>query len=454
MNSSVERQLTHAPYGHLLTNAGTWSADGQWIVYDIRSTADGSDFNGTRIERVNTKSGRVEILYQSQADACCGVVTASPTDDRIVFIHGPENPTSDWTYNACHRRGVIVRMDDPETAITLDARDLTPPFTAGALRGGSHVHTFSPDGKWIAFTYEDHLLWTLGDSGTHDVNQRGIGISVPAGPVVVGRGHARNHDGSHFTVLVTRTANHPIPGSDEISRAFEDGWVGLDGYLRLDGKRQHRAIAFQGQVVTAEGESVSEAFIVDLPEDLTREQGAPLEGTATTRPAPPDGVVQRRLTFTSDRKHPGIQGVRHWLRSSPDGTQIAFLMKDDQGIVQLWTVSPNGGSPKQLTDNPNDIASAFTWSCDGQWIAHAMDQDVCVTNASTGETVRLTQQSNAGQAPSVPSPKDSRAGSLRHPPRPEAFVFSPDGKRIAYVRPVTANGQTWNQIFVCEVSDQ
>src|SRR5439155_14791392 len=137
--------------------------------------------------------------------------------------------------------------------------------------------------------------------------------------------------------------------------------------------RQRRAIAFQGQVVTARGEAISEVFIVDLPEDVTVPGDGPLEGTATRRPLPPKGTVQRRLTFTAQRRHPGLQGPRHWLRSSPDGTRIALLMRGDDGVVQLWTVSPNGGPPAQLTRNPSDIASAFSWSRDGRWIAHVMD---------------------------------------------------------------------------------
>ena len=431
-----ERQITRATHGHILTNAGVWSPDNQWIVYDVRSDPAGSVFDGNRIERVKVATGEVQTLYTSSAEACCGVVTTSPTDDRVVFIHGPEHPTPDWSYNAWHRRGVVVRTDDPGTAINLDARDLAPPFTAGALRGGTHVHTFSPDGKWIAFTYEDHVLAALGDSGDHDFNQRNVGVSVPAGPVAVGVDHPRNHGGSHFTVLVTRTVNQPRPGSDEISRAFEDAWIGRNGYLRSDGSRQQRAIAFQGQVVTADGRAISEVFVVDLPDDLTHAGDAPLEGTARTRPAPPQGVRQRRLTFTADRKYPGLQGPRHWLRSSPDGARIAFLMKDEAGIVQLSTVSPQGGEPGQLTHNAREIGSAFTWSPDGRRIAHVMDGSVCVTDTSTGATRRLTRKSTPELAP-----------------RPEACVFSPDGKQIAYVCPTASQGQIWNQIYVCHSDD-
>jgi hypothetical protein len=252
----------------------------------------------------------------------------------------------------------------------------------------------------------------------------------------VTKDHPRNHDGEFFSVLVTRTVAQPRTGSDEISRAFEEGWVGSNGYLRANGMRQAHALAFQGQVVTAMAETISEVFIVDLPDDLTVPGDGPLEGTPTRRPFPPRGTSQRRLTFTADRKYPGLQGPRHWLRSSPDGSRIAFLMKDDAGIVQLWTVSPNGGPIAQLTRNSHSIASAFTWSSDGRFIAHVMDNSVCVTDARSGQTHRIT-----------PRAEDATA------PRPEACVFAPDGKQVAYVRPVQTAEAFYNQIFVLDSTD-
>jgi hypothetical protein len=321
--------------------------------------------------------------------------------------------------------------------VNLDARDLTPPFTPGALRGGSHVHVFSGDGRWVSFTYEDHVLSALAEeTPAHEMNLRAVGVAVPAPQTVaVPRTHPRYHDVSHFSVLVTRLTANPRPGSDEISRAFEDAWVGTNGYLRRVGTRQHRALAFQGHVRTATGETISEAFIVDLPDDLTMPGDAgPLQGTATRRPAPPAGVIQRRLTFTADGIFPGLQGPRHWLRSSPDGSRNAMLMKDDAGVVQLWTVSPNGGEPVQVTRNPWDIGSAFTWSPDGSRVAHVMDNSVFVTDVATGRSTRLTPR----------SPDDSA-------PRPEACVYSPDGRRIAYVRTVGPGGGGFNQVFVVNV---
>jgi WD40 repeat protein len=294
---------------------------------------------------------------------------------------------------------------------------------------------FSGDGAWVSFTYEDHVLATLGSYPTaknaHDLNQRNVGVSVPVGPVRVPRDHPRNHDGSMFSVLVTQTVNQPRPGSDEISRAFEDAWVGTNGYMRQDGTRQQRAIAFQGNVVLQNGETISEVFVVDIPDDVTLAGDGPLEGTATTRPAPPHGTHQRRLTYTAERKYPGLQGPRHWVRSAPDGSRIAFLMRDDAGIVQIWTISPNGGNPVQLTHNPFDVASAISWRPDGREIAYIADNSVFVSDAQAGDATRLTPRSS-----------DSTA------PRPEACVFSPDGSRIAYIRRVEKDGSIFNQVFV------
>ena len=432
------RQITVAPHGHVLTNSGTWSPDSRWIVYDIRSAADGSTLDGTRIERVDVETGRVEVLYESRNGPHCGVVTSSPVDDRVVFILGPESPTPDWSYGAARRQGVVVRASRPGVMENLDARDLTPPFTAGALRGGSHVHVFSPDGAAMSFTYEDAVLEAAaaGHVATEQ-SLRGVGVSVCGRPILVPKTHPRNHDGSAFTVLASQLSDSPRPGSDEISKAFEEAWIGTNGYVRADGSRQRRAIAFQGNVVTATGATISEVFILDLPDDLTALSvtgDGPIAGTAVTRPAPPRGVTQRRLTFTADRRHPGIQGPRHWLRSSPDGSRIAFLMRDDAGVVQIFTVNPAGGESRQLTHDALGIASAFSWSPDGRHLACVIDGSVCLVAADGGAVTRLTPPVCDGSAP-----------------RPEACVISPDGRRIAYVRHIAgSDGQAWNQIFTVE----
>jgi len=359
-----------------------------------------------------------------------------PAAERQVtlFILGPENPTVEWSYGASRRRGAVVEVAAPGSFRPLDAMNYAPPFLPGALRGGSHVHVFSPDGESVSFTYDDEVLARLGPAKpgeSHEVNQRNVAIAVRGSgvpsPLTVNRNHPRNHDGEWFSVVITRTVNAPRPGSDEISRAFEEGWLPPRGGVRR--------LAFLGQVVAPDGREHAEVFVVEVPAEVTRAGDRPLEGTVTLRPAPPRGTVQRRVTFTAGRKHPGVVlAPRHWVRASPDGGRLAFLMRDEGGVVQLWLVPTEGGEPRQVTRNGTGVASAFTWTPDGRQIAHTMDNSVCVTDVATGVTRRLTERVADAQAP-----------------LPLACVVSPDGRRVAYQRPVTVDGRAFNQIFVADL---
>ena len=108
-------------------------------------------------------------------------------------------------------------------------------------------------------------------------------------------------------------------------------------------------------------------------------------------------------------------------------------MKDDAGVVQLSTVSPRGGAPRQVTRHATGVASAFTWSPDGHTIAHVNDGGVCVTDLASGATRRLTE-------------------STREMALPFACVFSPDGSQVAFMRSVTNGGASFAQIFVVAVA--
>ena len=155
--------------------------------------------------------------------------------------------------------------------------------------------------------------------------------------------------------------------------------------------------------------------MVDLPhndEDYLRAGEKPLQGTPETLPAPPAGVKQRRITFTEK----GIATQpRHWLRTSPDGTQIAFLMRDKQDVVQVWTVSPNGGEPLQISHTATGIQSAFSWSPGGESLALVCDNSVMRLDVATGEMTRLTDRTEIA-------------------PCADAVVYSPDGSKVAFMR--------------------
>ncbi|MDR0807288.1 MAG: DUF3748 domain-containing protein [Enterobacteriaceae bacterium] len=423
----LEKQMTYTPCNHQLTNINVWTPDSQWLVYDVRPN--GASFTGKTIERVNIDTCEVEIIYQAAPECYVGVVTVSPVEPvRYAFIHSPDKPDQQWHYDFHHRRGVIVTEPNRQQAVTLDALDITPPFTAGALRGGSHVHVFSPDGSRLSFTYNDHLMHELGA----EFDQRNVGIALPLRPVAVDVQNPHEYSGSHFCVLVSATVTAPELGSDEINRAYEEGWIGTHGYVKSDGSVQRWALAFIGDTKAEDGSKLSEVFIVDLPEslaDYARPSEYPLTGTENTLPAPPAGVVQRRLTYSGDRRYPGvITNPRHWLRSSPDGSKIAFLMKDDFDVVQVWLVSPEGGEPKQVTDGEFCVDSAFSWSPDGRNLAFIMEGSVVICDVNSGVVTRLTEKTNP-------------------PPCPDAVVFSPNGEYVAYMREVDG----FTQLFITGV---
>lgn len=401
------KQITFAPRNHQLTNTRTWTADSRWLVFDVRPS--GASFTGETIERVNVHTGELEVIYRATQGAHVGVVTVHPQAEKYVFIHGPENPDATWQYDFHHRRGVIAEQGK---VTNLDAMDITSPYTPGALRGGSHVHVFSPNGEFVSFTYNDHVMHERDLA----LDLRNVGVAVPYGPVTVSAQHPREYCGSHWCVLVSQTTPEPTPGSDEISRAYEEGWVG------------NHALAFIGDTLSESGEKVPELFLVELPQTEAgwKMSGeVPLEGTDSTLPAPPRGVTQRRLTFTHARRFPGLATVpRHWVRGNPQATEIAFLMRDEVGIVQLWLISPQGGEPRQLTRHATGIQSAFNWHPSGKWLGCVLDNRIACCDARSGDITFLTQ--NHGT-----------------PPSGDAVVFSPDGQFVAWMEDVDGFRQLW-----------
>lgn len=426
-------QLTHGNGGHTIHNTECFSPDDQGIVYDTRNndTLIGSTGN---ISTVNTNTGEIHELYHTKRQTLygpgVGAATFSPVANRVIFIHGVRNADKSNPYSFTRRTGVAIDIANPFHPIFMDARDVTPPFTSGALRGGTHAHNWSADGKWISFTYNDYIMQQLEKKDPSVKDLRTVGVMVPGHPVNVPSDPSEeNNSGEMFSVVVAQVTQNPKPGSDEIDKAFDEGWIGTNGYQKSDGSWQHRAIAFQGEVTNADGTKNAEVFVADLPEDLTKANpGKPLEGTATSRPNVPAGVSQRRITYTTD----GIQGPRHWLRCTPDGKFIGFLSKDNKDVIQVFGVSPNDGKITQLTFNSYSVMGPFNFSPDGKYLAYLADNSVFVTDIKTGKSKRLTPRSSI---------EEQVVGSV---------VWSNHGAMLAFNKYVKDHktGKAYLQIFI------
>ncbi len=431
-----ETQLTHAPHGHTLNHIQVFSPDDAWLVYDTRNV-DTNLGQTCCIRMVNVHTGEDRLLYQTPNQTPhgpgAGAVTFSPTQAQVLFLHGLRNADARLPYAMTRRTGVLIDTQKPGHPHFLDGRNTAPPFTAGALRGGTHAHSWSADGQWVCFTYNDEVMERLAASDPTVADLRMVGVMAPVRAVKVPNNNGADaFDGEWFAAVVTRVTENPTPGTDEINRAFDETWIGRAGYTRPDGSRQHRALAFQGNVRNGANQTVTEVFVLDLPDNLTlAAPGQPLEGTSTTRPNPPVGTVQRRITFTER----GIEGPRHWLRSTPDGALIGFLAKDKNEQVQVFGVSPNGGAIRQLTHQPHSIQTPFSFSPDGSRVAYAADNSVFVTDLNSGQATRLTPRSTDETRPI------------------NGVVWSNKGNRLVYNRYVAGPEGRFIQIMQLRLSE-
>ena len=357
-----------------------------------------------------------------------GAVSFSPKEDKVIFIHGIRNATEKNPYGFTRRTGVSIDLKHPLQLIFVDARDVFNPFTPGALRGGTHAHSWSGDGKWISFTYNDFIMEQLSKTDVHVKDLRTIGIMVPLKKVKVPNHNSfENNDGEMFSVVVEKVKEKPNRGSDEIEKAFDKCWIGEKGYQKANGDWQEKALAFQGNIITHEGLVKTECFVVDLPEDVScAKLNAPLEGSLTTRLNVPDGVFQRRIAYTDN----GMEGPRHWLRTTRNGSLIASLMKDKEGIVQIFRVSPNGGNIEQLTFNKFPMQGQFNFSPDDKYLAYPADNSIFITNLITGKTKRISIRFKDSDKP---------VGGV---------VWSNNGKMLIYNRYVKSENGSFIQIFL------
>lgn len=206
-------------------------------------------------------------------------------------------------------------------------------------------------------------------------------------------------------MLVSRTTPAPAPGSDEINRAYEEGWVGND------------TLAFIGDTLAENGEkapAVDRRFAGRM-----KPAGSSLVGAAGRyrnhnagaaggrQPASFDLHPPSPLPGTGER--PAPLGAR---QSQGDGDSLSDARRRRRSAAVAYF--PAGGEPRQLTHHASGIQSAFNWHPSGEWLGFALEDRIACCHAGTGDITFLT---------------DTHAHA--HAPSADAIVFSPDGKQIA-----------------------
>ncbi len=107
---------------------------------------------------------------------------------------------------------------------------------------------------------------------------------------------------------------------------------------------------------------------------------------------------------------------------SPDGKHVVYTlsyadMKENERRTELWIVTTDGGKPRRFTSGKNDTSPQ--WSSDGQWIAF-------ISTRGTGEAAKPQIHLIPAFGGEAEKLTDSKTGVA-------SFVWSNDGKRIAYV---------------------
>ncbi len=437
---SAEKQLTFDPNGHFLNQRQAISPTDQWAVYDGRNAGTNLGEVGV-IGLLDLTTGEqtkvYEIADQTSYGPGVGAAVYHPHREEVTFIHGLKNADETHPYHITRRSGMaldLTQKDDP-VLFAQEARDVTVPFTPGALRGGTHAHSYSGDGEWISYTYNDEVLEKAASDDPAVQDLRTVGFMMPGKAVQIrGTTGPENFSGSKFSVLAARVTPDPQPGSDEIQKAYEEAWLGNAGYTNAQGEKVNHALAFLGDLQTKDGRLITEIFISELPNDpdaLLHATG--LGGSPSALPEVPQAIRQKRLTHTEDRKYPGVQGPRQWLRVSADGAWIYAYMKDDQGVVQLMEISSQTGKLRQITSNAFSSDTSFSLSPDGKYVAYGAKNQLYLTEVGSGKTQKI------GDGPK-PEWSDLRNINWAH-----------SGKFIIYNRTVKEETGSYFQIFRLDI---
>ena len=416
-----ETQLSFSPKNHALDNNDNFSPDDRFLCYDTRGTVFNFDLaNCKSIEMIEIATGKETVLWEPESvtgeQAAPGVAAVSwhPSEDKVIFIHGPLLSEVDKRgyYGIRNRTGVEVSADGKGKITKVDMRDVATDrlIIAGAQRGGTHRHEYTRNGKKVGFTYDDFLQQDY---------DRTIGYMVPSEMAPAGY--------THYFALLVKPVKMGSAKPGEIEKAYADSWVDSEGKMR----------AFVGKVRAEDGTSYQEdLFVVDISDsvDITSANS----GDTNTYPEPPKGLQIRRLTHRG-----GIAGI---VRGSDDGKRIAYLAKDSNGILQINVISAFGSDliddeelqAFQLSSFDSD-AAYFRWHPSDDWIFSSVNGNIAAICAKTGE--------NFGKSLMLTDDDKQRS----------QLVVSRNGKLLAYnidVPGQAKSGEQKNfmQIFIMELN--
>ncbi|XZE42953.1 DUF3748 domain-containing protein [Pirellulaceae bacterium SH467] len=374
------RLLTHRPAGHTLNRRQVLSLDRQWAIFDGRN--DDPQIASTQsISRIHLPTGSIETLYetetQSEFGPGVGAAAYHPRENQAVFIHGVRNCNPERPYGIARRFGAIWNHASSRI-VPLEQRVVRRHPRLGELSGGTHAHSWSPDGRRVSFTYNDALTPDM----PRTVGFSSLRLAPPPWDASSIEAEAENFPGQCASLLVCRP-----PTRHGILQALEECWVGND------------RIAFLGTVLRSprSEERIQEIFLAQLPSDT--ELGKLLKESNQSESAKQDfhsqweSMVQiTRLTQLDHRKFPGIQGPRHWLVADLPRGRIFSLWRDDRGMPQIIEVDLESGASTPLTDLEFGVSESFSYDPLTEQVAMVSNGSIHVFRRSDKSMHRIEEE--------------------------------------------------------------
>ncbi len=327
-----------------------------------------------------------------------------------------------------------------------------------ALEGDEESPTFSPDGRWVAFTSNA--------SGNRDV----MVLDHRTGDVrALATSDADEHhpewspDGTRLAFTSDAGGDAiwtiPVEGGDAMrltqpqDRAFRPHWS-PDGELiafagHADGSRQvwlvHPDGSGRRRLSSPPAEHLAYGWSPDGSSVLALSFGSDAQDIWSL---PVNGDEPRRLTTR--------EGEEWWPMWSPVGDRIVFYTTWDDAMTDIWTADVASGELLQITDLPvEDFRPA--WSPDGRWLAFNSDREsksgLWVTAADGSQPRAVATGGRAGGLPAwspdgealtfsyyvnptliyaVPTAGGTLEALTEGPHSAVEAVTSPDGRRVAF----------------------
>lgn len=459
------QQRTFGPYGHFLNHRQAQTCDGKHLVYDTRN-ADPDIPKTRRIEALDLADNTPKVLYDTQSDQPfgpgVGAAVADPHHPRVLFIHGLKNCSSQNPYATSRRFGALCSLNQSPATIhdarPLESRSMTEAVPWGSLRGGSHAHSFSPDGRWISFTYND--AWVAKHNPSSDRRTIGFALLSQEDTKATQQEVHKDNSSEVFGNIekITNSTSLNSWGRQADAENFQGiAWAALaldpieptsDGESNIDQQRTNEhgctvahcewareecwvpnplRLAFVGRVPkTALRPSIEEVFIAEFPKEALhwpkQLQGCVPTDPTTGRLQAPPGIQIRRLTYsdsdlsdgnstraigfcpelvTTDASHRGIQGPRHWLLASPCGDWIFGLFKDITDCVRLVRICSRTGAVRPISKPGFSITHPPALDPSGRMVSLVSGKSLHLLDLVTEKQIPVEgwiEQTNQGEA--------------------------------------------------------